>query len=660
MSLMFSGIGVSRGIAIGEAYLLRRNQIDVSERSLAKKAVPAEVRRLKRALKNARDQLLTARDHIPKDAPTDVSAFIETHILMLDDDVLSTRPVEIIRTEHINAEAALQKQREELARVFGSMEDSYLATRIDDVNHVIDTVLRALDPVLAAGNSSTKASGKPASKTTPKTATKAATKAALKAVTKASTKDSDMSAEKGDVPSIASGTAATGTASGEATGSSTKLGNEQWKGRIIVADDLTPADTIAMKHHGVAGFVTETGGQLSHSAILARSLGIPAIVGVASARRYLRSGEILTLDGSSGLVLAEPTEEILEQFRKQRKALRKQQRELGALIDTESVTRDGVAVILSANIEIDDDIKALRRVNAAGVGLYRTEFLYMNRDDVPDEQEHFRVYTKVIRALKGELLTIRTADLGADKGHAASGDTGSDMGTSSGVAHNPAMGLRGIRLCLTDTSLFVPQLRAILRASARGPVRILLPMLTNMAEVRQSLALIEQVKKSLQEEGIEFDEKIPIGAMIEVPAAAVVADRFASELDFLSIGTNDLIQYSLAIDRVDNQVNYLYDPLHPAVLTLIRQVIDAGRAASIPVSLCGEMAGDPRYVRLLLGLGLTEFSMPPNQLLEVKRALIESRRSTLKKQAIALLEAETPDEQQALLERINGPTRAAS
>lgn len=640
---MFSGIGVSRGIAIGEAYLLRRNQIDVSERKLTKKALPAEVRRLKRALKAARGQLLTARDNIPKDSPSDVSAFIETHILMLDDDVLSTRPIEIIRTEQINAEAALQKQREELARVFGSMEDSYLATRIDDVNHVIDTVMRALDPMTEIDARGKKSGSGPKSRGP--------------TVDGAKTGQSVGSSSSDAAASNASGT--TGTTGSDAGAQGSGPGTEQWRGRIVVADDLTPADTIAMKHHGVAGFVTETGGQLSHSAILARSLGIPAIVGVHAARRYMRTGEILTLDGSSGLVLAEPTEELLTHFRKKRKALRKRQRELSTLIDTESVTKDGVAFTLSANIEIEDDLKALRRVNATGVGLYRTEFLYMNRDTVPDEQEHFRVYTKVLRALKGAPLTIRTADLGADKGHASGQSTGgADLGRSSGVAHNPAMGLRGIRLCLTDTSLFLPQLRAILRASARGPIRILLPMLTNVAEVHQCLALIAQVKKTLAGEGIEFDDAVPVGAMIEVPAAAVVAERFASELDFLSIGTNDLIQYSLAIDRVDDQVNYLYDPLHPAVLTLIRQVIDAGRAASIPVSLCGEMAGDPRYVRLLLGLGLTEFSMPPNQLLEVKRALIESRRSTLKKQAIALVEATTSDEQHALLERMNGPVRA--
>jgi len=328
MSLMFNGIGVSRGIAIG-----------------AKRDVPAEVRRFKRALKNARAQLLNARDNIPKDAPSDVSAFIETHILMLDDVLLSQRPIEIIKASRINAEAAMQQQREELARVFGSMEDSYLATRMDDVNHVIDSVLRALD---------------------------------------------DEEAEQ-------------------------QIGDAQWKGRIVIADDLTPADTVAMQHHGVAGFVTETGGQLSHTAILARSLGIPAIVGVHDVRSYIKNGETLTVNGASGLVLAEATDGMIADFRRQQKEARQRERELRTLIDTEAVTLDGIALTLSANIEIDEDLKALRRVNADGVGLYRTEFLYMNREEPPNEQDHFKEYTRVMRALKGAPLTIRTADLGADK-----------------------------------------------------------------------------------------------------------------------------------------------------------------------------------------------------------------------------------------------------
>ncbi len=577
MSLMFNGIGVSRGIAIGDAFVLRRNQIDVTSRSLSKKSVPAEVRRFKRAVKAAKAQLLTARDNIPKEATSDVSAFIETHILMLEDGVLSQRPVDIIKSELINAEAALQQQREELIKVFGSMDDLYLSTRIDDVNHVIDSVLRALDE----------------------------------------------SAEPVEGP-------------------------EHWKGQIVIADDLTPADTVSMQHHGVAGFITETGGQLSHTAILARSLGIPAIVGVTNIRQYINNGEILTLNGQLGMVLAEPTEQMLSSFKRQQKETRQKQRELSKLIDTEAITLDGVKLKLSANIEIEEDIKALKRVRADGVGLYRTEFLYMNRESVPTEQEHFKVYTKVLRALKGETLTIRTADLGADK-HLE----GQQNVRARPLAHNPAMGLRGIRLCLSDPALFTPQLRAILRASARGPIRLLIPMLTNIAEVQQCLVLIEQAKQSLRDENIEFDEDITVGAMIEVPAAAIAAKQFAERLDFLSIGTNDLIQYTLAIDRIDDQVDYLYDPMHPAVLQLIKMTIEAGAASDIPVTLCGEMAGDSRYVRVLLGLGLTEFSMPPNLILETKRSLISARRTTLKKKVNSLLNAESSEVQKTLLEKIN-------
>lgn len=577
MSLMFNGIGVSRGVAIGNAYLLRRNQIDVTSRSLAKDSVATEVRRFKKALKSSRAQLLTALDNIPKDAPSDVSAFIETHILMLDDGVLSQRPIEIIKSDRINAEAALQQQREELIKVFGSMEDAYLATRIDDVNHVIDSVLRALD-------------------------------------------DSAEPAE----------------------------GPEHWKGQIIVADDLTPADTVSMQHHGVAGFITETGGQLSHTAILARSLGIPAIVGIAHIRRYIKSGEVLTLDGKMGMVVAEPTKAMLADFKRQQKESRLKQRELSKLIDTKAITSDGVELTLSANIETGEDIKALKRVHADGVGLYRTEFLYMNRDSVPTEQEHFKIYTKVLRALKGESLTIRTADLGADKMM-----DGKLSLRARPQGHNPAMGLRGIRLCLSDPALFLPQLRAILRASARGPVKLLIPMLTNMTEVDQCLKLIDQVKQTLREENIDFDENLPVGAMIEVPAAAITAMQFAQKMDFLSIGTNDLIQYTLAIDRIDDQVNYLYDPAHPAVLNLIKATIEAGQKCDIPVTLCGEMAGDSRYVRVLLGLGLTQFSMPPNLILETKRNLISARRATLKKQVNALLNAGSREDQKTLLDKIN-------
>ncbi len=577
MSLMFSGIGVSRGLAIGEIHVLRRDGLDVEARTLEKKELAEEVRRLKKALKTARTQLRATKDSIPKDAPSDVSAFIDSHLLMLDDKALSQTPIDIIKAEQLNAEAALKQQQQALVSVFEAMDDTYIATRVDDVNQVIALILQAL-------------SG----------------------------------------------------------GADPFTDPEAWKGRIVVADDLTPADTIIMQNHGVAGFVTEQGGQLSHTAILARSLGIPAVVGLHSVRKYLRNGETVTLNGNSGLLVAEPTDEHLVDIKLRQKEARKAARELSSLIDKDSVTLDGTPLQLWANIEMDDDVKALKRVNAAGVGLYRTEFLYMNRTSAPSEQDHYKEYTKILRTLKGAPLTIRTVDLGADK----LTDSQSNAGP---LAHNPAMGLRGIRLALADLSLFVPQLRAILRTSAKGPVRLLIPMLTNLAELAQVKALIEEVKVALDEEGLAYDPDIPIGGMIEIPAAAIAVRAFANELDFLSIGTNDLIQYTLAIDRIDDQVHYLYDPIHPAMLQLIEMIIKAGKEANIPVTLCGEMAGDPTYVRVLLGLGLTEFSMPPKLLLAVKQELIQSKISRLRPLAQRLIQAADADAQQHLLGLMNKP-----
>lgn len=577
MSLMFSGIGVSRGLAIGEIHVLRRDGIDVETKELEKSELGDEVRRFKKALKAARAQLRATRESIPKDAPSDVSAFIDSHLLMLDDNALSQTPIDIIKAERINAEAALEQQQQSLISVFKAMDDDYIATRIDDVNQVITLIQRSL-------------SG----------------------------------------------------------GSDPYLNADAWKGRIVVADDLTPADTVVMQNHGVAGFVTEQGGQLSHTAILARSLGIPAVVGLHDGRKYLENGETVTLDGNTGLLVAEPTEDHLADCRKRQREARKAARELSSLLDQDCVTIDGTELELWANIEIDDDVKSLKRINASGVGLFRTEFMYMNREDTPNEQDHYKEYTKILRALKGAPLTIRTIDLGNDKLATTIEPTGP-------LARNPAMGLRGIRLALNDLSLFEPQLRAILRASAKGPVRILIPMLTNLNEVVQVRTLIEEIKTALDKEGLAYDPEIPIGGMIEVPAAAISASTFAKELDFLSIGTNDLIQYTLAIDRIDDQVNYLYEPLHPAVLQLIKTIIDAGRDARIPITLCGEMAGDPDFVRVLLGLGLTEFSMPPKLLLAVKQVLIQSKVSRLKPLAQKLIHATNLDEQQRLLALINKP-----
>ena len=395
-------------------------------------------------------------------------------------------------------------------------------------------------------------------------------------------------------------------------------------GQIVIANDLTPADTVLLKSNGVAAFVTNLGGPISHTAILAKSLGIPAIIAAHNATRFVKSGEELIVDGKLGAVLVEPDAAILAEYRKRQKDIAFRRRDLDALRSSPAVTRDGIEIALHANIELPDDMRAVGKSGAAGIGLYRTEFLFMNRTEAPGEEEQYIAYAKVVRALAGKPCTIRTLDLGADKradgGYAAPGT-------------NPALGLRAVRLCLQDTALFTAQLRAILRASALGPVRMMIPMLSNLDEVGQVLDLVADVRRGLKREGKAHDEQMPIGGMIEVPAAAVTADLFARRLDFLSIGTNDLIQYTLAIDRVDDAVSYLYDPLHPAVIRLIGMTIRAGRAAGIPVAMCGEMAGDSRFTRLLIGLGLDEFSMHPSALPEIKRIVRESRRDDLAKLA---------------------------
>ncbi len=553
MPFSLHGIGVSRGYAIGRTYLLQRNQPEITEYTIPDAIVEDEVQRFLNGLNLARQQLRDIRLRIPATAPGDISTFIDTHLLMLEDASFTETPVKLIRSLKCNAEWALKMQRDSLVQVFEEMDDPYLRTRKDDVEHVVRRVQRILateDPAYL--------------------------------------NDPDYS----------------------------ELTSTRLEGRIIVADDLTPADTILMQHQGVLAFVTEYGGPLSHTAILARSLGIPAVVGARNARTYLGHDEPVIVDGRQGVILVGLDERILRYYRHKQQEERRQQRELNKLKGKPAITRDGATIGLFANIELPEDAVAVRDVAADGVGLYRTEFLFMNRPDVPDEEEHLASYLHVIKILEGSPVTIRTADLGADKQV--------DGGRGGPVCTNPALGLRAIRLCLKDLAMFRPQLRAILRASAYGPVRMMIPMLSSIQEVFQVLRLVAETKQELSERGLAFDERLPVGGMIEIPAAAVCATQFARYLDFLSIGTNDLIQYTLAIDRVDDEINYLYDPLHPAVLMLVRNTIRAGQRAGIPVSLCGEMAGDPRYTRLLLGLGLNQFSMHPTGLLEIKRIIQDS------------------------------------
>ncbi len=579
MTFSLQGISASKGIAIGKIHLVERGQLEIPEYVLPKRYVEEEVERFTHALEAARKQLAAVREHIPRDVASDVAAFIDTHLLMLEDSALTKAPAELIRERQCNAEWAVKVQRDALVSVFEAMDDPYLRTRKDDVDHVVRRIQRAL-----------------------------------------------MQEDKSSHPPA----------------------EGHFAGRVVFADDLTPADAVLMQHQGIAAFLTEFGGPNSHTAILARSLRIPAVVGLHAARQYLRDDETVVIDGRQGVVLVNPDRAIIQHFRKRERDIERHRAARTKLRRAPVVTSDGVRIKLQANVELPADIEAARQVGADGVGLYRTEFLFMNREQPPSEEEQYEAYSGLARKLDGAPVTIRTLDLGADK-QVDGGRPGAP------VTANPALGLRAVRLCLREPGLFRPQIRAIMRASADGPVKMMIPMLSNTQELLQVVHITKECRRELEREGKPFDEEMPIGAMIEVPAAAVCADIFARHLDFLSIGTNDLIQYTIAIDRIDDEVNYLYDPLHPAVLRLVQLTIRAGERAGIPVAMCGEMAGDARYTRLLLGLGLKEFSVHPNTLLEVKQVIMESDLGALRKYVQRVMRAVKPSSRAALIDEINKP-----
>jgi len=387
---------------------------------------------------------------------------------------------------------------------------------------------------------------------------------------------------------------------------------------IIVAHDISPADMLQFRDRTFVGFVTDLGGQNSHTAIVARSLDIPAAVGMANASALIAEDDWLIIDGDAGIVIVDPAPIVLEQYRESQNQLIRERKKLGKLRKTPAVTRDGTHIHLLANIELPEDCGGALDAGAVGVGLFRSEFLFMGRTGhaakLPSEDEQFESYRKAVIAMKGRPVTIRTLDVGADK----------PLDKDEETALNPALGLRAIRYCLAEPQMFLTQLRAILRASAYGPINLLIPMLAHAFEIDQTLLLIEQAKTQLRDAKKKLDTQIPVGAMIEIPAAALTLPLFIKRLDFLSIGTNDLIQYTLAIDRVDHEVAHLYNPLHPAVLQLLAMTISAGTKAGVPVAVCGEIAGDIKLTRLLLGLGLREFSMHPAQLLSVKQEILNS------------------------------------
>lgn len=566
MSFTLHGIPVSRGIAIGRAYLIAPAALDVAHYLIEAERIEAEIERFRAALDAVRRELDALRADLSDDTPTEVAAFIDVHAMILGDAMLVQETIDLIRTRRYNVEWALTEQLDVLAGHFDDIEDEYLRERRADIEQVVERVLKAL-----AGN-----------------------------------------------------------------------GRDEM---IVVAHDIAPADMMQFKTQSFQAFVTDLGGRTSHTAIVARSLGIPAAVGVQHASALIRQDDLIIVDGDQGIVIVDPAPIVLEEYsyRQSEKAL--EQRKLQRLKFSPAQTLCGTKIDLLANIELPDDAKAAVDAGAVGVGLFRTEFLFMSKERMPEEEEQFAAYKRAVELMHGMPVTIRTIDVGADKPLDAH-DEGYE------TAPNPALGLRAIRWSLSEPQMFLTQLRAILRASAFGQVKILVPMLAHAQEIDQTLDLINEAKRQLDAAGLAYDPNVRVGAMIEIPAAAIALPLFLKRIDFLSIGTNDLIQYTLAIDRADNAVAHLYDPLHPAVLHLIAFTLREAKRAGVPASVCGEMAGDPALTRLLLGMGLTEFSMHPSQLLVVKQEILRAHLKALEKPTADVLAAFEPEEVQAALKRL--------
>ena len=581
MTFALHGIPVSKGIAIGKAVLISHAALEVSHYLIEVGKEEFEAQKLLDAFEQVRLELEQLRRGLPKDAPQEMAAFLDVHGMILSDPALAEKPLHLIRTQRLNAAWALTTELNDLLDQFSEIEDVYLKERGNDIRQVAERVLKAL-------NSQQK---------DPLT-------------------DSEIIA-------------------------SSDFGVDA----IIVAHDIAPHDMLRFKDQLFTGFVTDLGGKTSHTAIVARSMEIPAIVGVRHASEMIRHGDWLVLDGERGVVVVAPDEQLLSEYRKLQTQALKESRKLQQLKHTETRTVDNVDIQLFANIESPEDATQAVKLGAVGVGLFRSEFLFMDRNQaLPDEEQQYQEYRRVVDLMHGLPVNIRTIDVGADKALGAGGDL-SQTGTSP-------LGLRAIRWSLTEPEIFLTQLRAILRASAHGQARIMIPMLAHAKEIDETLRLIEKAKQQLHVSGKPFNPNIQVGAMIEIPAAALVLPLFIDRFDFLSIGTNDLIQYTLAIDRADHAVAHLYDPLHPAILHLLASIIDQAKRANIPVAVCGEMAGDPLMTKLLLALGLTDFSMHFSQLLLVKREILGADVGQLKARIPRVLKAYEPEAQAKALERL--------
>ncbi|MEE8313349.1 MAG: phosphoenolpyruvate--protein phosphotransferase [Myxococcota bacterium] len=562
------GLPASPGIAIGPAYVLRRERLVIPERYIAREEVEGEIERLHRAFAETRETLDGIREGLE---PTGlVGSIFQAQFLFLEDPTLIDNAVNNIRDNLLNAEWALQRERRRLQRMFEAIPDPYIRERGRDVGFVVRRVLQALMGREPEG--------------------------------------------LGNAPS----------------------------GVIVVAEDLSPGEVAQVTRDTVAGLVTEGGSRTSHVTIMARTLEIPAVVGVAEPLvSELSDGMTLILDGRNGRILIDPAPEIVAEYQKQLSDYQVLTRDLLRYVDLPAETRDGMRVRMMANVDQISEIPDALRYGAEGIGLYRTEFLFMNRHDLPSEEEQFQAYRGILEAIAPRAAVVRTLDLGGEKVI-----TGLDLTAEP----NPALGLRGVRMSFGRPEIFRTQLRALLRASRYGSLKVLLPMVSSLVEVDFARRIFGEVAEELESEGVEIEKKVPLGIMIETPAAAMIADLIAPKADFLSIGTNDLIQYTLAVDRTNEQVAYLYEPLHPANIRMIQQITRAGRAAGIPVVMCGEMAGDPLHSWILMALGIGELSMTPFSIPLLKKILRDSTASEARELLSSVIDLGSAEEIRARVE----------
>jgi phosphotransferase system enzyme I (PtsI) len=577
MSIQIFGIPISRGVAIGRAVLVASSRVDVAHYFVPAGRVEHEIGRLRDARNAIAHEIEGLKADLPAEAPAELAALLDVHLMLLHDDTLSEATKLWIEQRHYNAEWALSAQLEVLARQFDEMEDEYLRERKADIEQVVERLLRQM----------------------------------------------------------------AAAARGSAEPAPTLVNPRDIAGAdplVLVAGDVAPADMLHFKRSVFTGFVTDVGGRTSHTAIVARSMDIPAVVGAREASRLIRQDDWVVIDGDAGVVIVDPSPIVLEEYRFRQRQSELERARLDRLRHTPAVTLDGQAVELLANIELPGDAAAALDAGAGGVGLFRSEFLFLNRGgDLPGEDEQYEAYRDAVLAMRGLPVTIRTVDIGADK--PLERMSAQELRHEHGL--NPALGLRAIRWSLAEPGMFRQQLRAILRASAHGKVRILIPMVAHLDEVWQVMELVARVRAQLDDAGEPYSP-VELGAMIEVPAAALLIDRFLRHFDFVSIGTNDLIQYTLAIDRADEAVSHLYDPWHPAVLALLERTIRAAREAHKPVCVCGEMAGDVGFCELLLAMGLRSFSMHPARIAAVKQRVLRADTRALSARLRDVLDSDAP------------------